>query len=137
MYTCSCLNGYHGDGKPLCLNIDECYADGTFALPHGQYESSAFGNCADSEGSCAYTCHQGYESTDEGRTCTDINECEKTDSNAHQCANHVIDKGGDTCENILNGGEYTCNCDDGYYLDVTVCKVIIFVTVNEELVIMM
>ena len=37
LYTCPCLNGYHGDGKPLCLNIDECYADGTLGMPHGQH----------------------------------------------------------------------------------------------------
>ena len=120
LYTCPCLTGYHGDGKTSCENIDEC--DANLGIPHGQHECSEFADCADSEGSYACTCHQGYESSDEGRTCTDINECEKTDSNAHQCANEVTDKGGASCENVLNGGGYTCNCDDGYYIDGTVCK---------------
>ena len=46
----------------------------------------------------------------------------RTLEDAHQFAYHVTDKGGAEGENIPDGNGYICNCDDGHYLDGTVCK---------------
>ncbi|XP_021378486.1 sushi, von Willebrand factor type A, EGF and pentraxin domain-containing protein 1-like [Mizuhopecten yessoensis] len=76
-----------------CLNKDEC--SGT---------NICVQKCVDNEGSYTCACNDGYMLNSDGRTCSDINECD-------------VNKGGCSQKCNDNAGAYRCSCDQpGYVL---------------------
>ncbi|EDV29248.1 uncharacterized protein TRIADDRAFT_19226, partial [Trichoplax adhaerens] len=96
-YTCgSCPQGYTGDGI-LCSDFDECASSAT---------NNCQQVCVNTVGGYTCDCQSGYQLNSDGRTCTDINECQKSASPCHQNSN---------C--INTAGSYRCQCKNGYIGD--------------------
>ncbi|XP_048340072.1 latent-transforming growth factor beta-binding protein 1 isoform X2 [Sphaerodactylus townsendi] len=96
-YQCvPCRDGFRGwNGK--CHDINEC-----------QYSSLCTnGQCENLEGSFRCLCSQGYQLSQEGDQCEDVNECLQQQQ---LCANGQ-------CRNIA--GSYRCLCGQGYQLSST------------------
>ncbi|XP_065193563.1 adhesion G protein-coupled receptor E2-like [Sycon ciliatum] len=92
--VCNCSRGLVGS---RCEHdVDECLQDGL-----NDCDTSAAAICANTHGSYACECRQGFDGN--GRDCQDINECE---SNAHDCHRHAH------CNNTV--GSYSCACKTGY-----------------------
>lgn len=92
-YTCACPEGFAGDGKTACNDIDEC------ALSLDACDLAA--ECTNSIGGYQCWCPNGYQG--DGFTCDDVDECAQ---NIDAC-----DMAAD-CSNTV--GSYTCDCPDGY-----------------------
>ncbi|GFR16680.1 hemicentin-1 [Trichonephila clavata] len=97
-FSCQCLNGFtlDVDGES-CLDVDECETN--------LAECTSSEECMNTVGSykCLIICRDGYRRSDDDLYCLDINEC---DENLHLCEQ--------TCINSI--GDYSCDCDVGYYL---------------------
>ncbi|XP_039267699.2 uncharacterized protein LOC120342786 [Styela clava] len=104
-FECSCLDGYTGDGKTSCTDIDECAAAGICAN----------GECNNLDGTYECTCSTGFSS--EGKLCVDIDECTLGHGNCHLNAE---------CENTE--GSFTCACKDGFQGDGISCEAAITTT---------
>lgn len=92
-FECVCRSGFvPTDDKKVCQDIDECLED--------KHECSLTANCINTQGSFKCRCKPGFEG--DGRTCTDINEC----SRSNVCSLNEI------CENTI--GSYKCKCKSGY-----------------------
>eukprot|EP01043_Picozoa_sp_COSAG02_P036658 COSAG02_NODE_2700_length_8207_cov_2.292057_3_plen_704_part_00 len=96
-YSCDCVEGWDGD---------ECQEEVNKCERNEDTCDDFFATCEHlGPGTYACTCLTGYTTTDEGRTCTDIDGCV-----ANDC---VVDTSG--CEDKpapLLG--YACSCADGY-----------------------
>jgi alpha-tubulin suppressor-like RCC1 family protein len=93
-YGCVCAAGYtSAPGQLECVDIDECSSGQNDCFP---------GACVDSEGGFTCTCPAGYSG--DGRSCTNINECESV-----TCSGHGV------CQDTP--GSYSCSCDRGYVAD--------------------
>lgn len=93
-YDCVCAAGYvKALSTGECVDIDECTS--------GQNDCFS-GACVDTEGSFMCTCPAGY--TGNGRSCTNVNECETV-----TCSGHGV------CHD--SQGSYSCTCDRGYVAD--------------------
>ncbi|WAR22475.1 FBN1-like protein, partial [Mya arenaria] len=91
--SCQCKTGYTEDEtSDECLDIDECANRST-------HDCEQF--CNNIDGSYECSCLQGFMQN--GRSCTDMNEC----NGAHDCEHQ--------CENI--DGSFKCVCDTGYSLN--------------------
>ena len=101
-FTCTCKNGYSGDGV-TCTDTNEC-ASG------GGNNCSANANCTNNAGSFSCACKNGY--TGDGVTCTDVNECASGGGN--NCSANA------TCANTT--GSFTCTCKNGYSGDGVTCS---------------
>ncbi|OXB70821.1 UNVERIFIED_CONTAM: hypothetical protein H355_002145 [Colinus virginianus] len=103
-YRCSCAEGFTevttASGSIGCNDVNECSS----ASENDCTESTRGGLCHNTVGSYTCSCAEGYNASDDGKTCTDIDECERPDA----CSEHA------TCVNF--GGGYSCNCDGGYRL---------------------
>ncbi|XP_037732235.1 fibulin-1 isoform X1 [Drosophila subpulchrella] len=95
-----CPSGFYRNNRGACVDINECV------------EKNACGNhqrCINTNGHfrCEnlLQCSAGYKSTADGKSCTDIDECE---SGEHNCGENQI------CRN-RNGG-YVCTCPIGHEL---------------------
>ncbi|XP_067950366.1 uncharacterized protein [Watersipora subatra] len=107
-YACSCSSGYtlSSDGT-TCSNVDECSSDVTNDC------DALYGICIDEDKGDSYplgytcSCEAGYVISNDGFTCTDLNECNTADrGNCMQgCSNNI--------------GSYSCYCGSGYSLNAT------------------
>ncbi|XP_077993150.1 uncharacterized protein LOC144447118 [Glandiceps talaboti] len=93
----SCPSGLEGDGIK-CADFDECfegrdYYNGTFCNQE----------CHNTVGSYICSCYPGYEIQPDGKTCLDVDECDRA---IHLCDNAA------TCTNTI--GSYNCTCNAGY-----------------------
>jgi hypothetical protein len=91
-YACQCTAGHAGDN---CQEVVDVCAD-------GDDDCSQYATCTPLEGgthSCS--CFVGYETADDGVTCTDIDECGSV-----PCAN------GGTCSDALLA--FSCDCVGGF-----------------------
>ncbi|XP_077993148.1 uncharacterized protein LOC144447116 [Glandiceps talaboti] len=93
----SCPSGLEGDGIK-CADFDECfegrdYYNGTFCNQE----------CHNTVGSYICSCYPGYEIQPDGKTCVDVDECDR--------AIHLCDIAA-TCTNTI--GSYNCTCNAGY-----------------------
>jgi len=97
-YTCTCQEGYEGDGK-TCTKVSECDASPCHALAR----------CTDTAEGHTCICKDGYDG-DGVSSCSDVNECES----------------GDACDAdaqcINKDGTFVCECDEGYTGDGFSCK---------------
>ena len=100
-YTCTCLDGFDGDGK-TCLDIDECKIENG-----GCNINATCGNQIGGAPSC--TCNAFYEGN--GTTCSDIDECEVNNGGCSADA---------TCGNKI-GGAPSCTCKEGFTGDGKTC----------------
>ncbi|XP_067652542.1 fibrillin-2-like [Haliotis asinina] len=91
-FTCTCNNGYSGDGFN-CTDVNEC------TINNGGCDSNA--RCDNTIGSFTCTCNNGYSG--DGFNCTDINECSTNNGGCDINA---------ACGNTI--GSYTCTCNSGY-----------------------
>jgi hypothetical protein len=90
-YCDPCPNGYERD-RAKCSDIDEC------SLKRDGCEQS----CRNSPGNFSCLCSQGYVLSNNGKNCTDIDECERFTNCQQVCVNSL--------------GSYQCSCSDGYVL---------------------
>ncbi|XP_019849594.1 PREDICTED: IgGFc-binding protein-like [Amphimedon queenslandica] len=92
--TCPpCPSGYTGDGL-ICDDIDECDSSSTSNCSHF---------CNNTIGSYHCTCMPGYELHSDGRSCNEIDECERLLDNCQQ-------------ECMNTDGSFSCSCFDGFLL---------------------
>ena len=89
-YACDCHIGYDGEE---CKNIDECSNENP-CRPHSE--------CKDTDGSFECPCKTGFY--ENGDWCTNINECEKPETNT--CPNNS------NCKDTT--GSYYCECHPGF-----------------------
>ncbi|XP_028398895.1 uncharacterized protein LOC114521039 isoform X22 [Dendronephthya gigantea] len=100
-YTCTCNEGYTGDGKTceeikMCGNQDDC---------------SRFATCTEVwPDSYACVCKEGY--TGDGKTCEEIIICGTPLDDCSEFA---------TCANT-GPGTYSCTCNEGYTGDGKTCE---------------
>jgi hypothetical protein len=99
-FTCTCKEGYAGDGKTSCEDIDEC------DLTNPTHDCHAMATCTNTpSGSFTCTCKEGYAG--DGKTsCEDINECDPANP-THNCLDMA------DCDNTPSGS-FTCTCKEGY-----------------------
>jgi len=96
-FTCTCNNGYKGDGT-TCTDKDECGAD-------GGNNCGPNTNCTNTTGSFSCACKTGYKGTPTSSTgCTDKDECGADGGN--NCGANT------NCTNTT--GSFTCACKTGY-----------------------
>ena len=90
-YECVCEQGFQlsADGA-FCRDINECSDPGMCSR----------GRCVNTEGSFQCLCDSGYKA--EGRTCVDINECDRNPCLGGSCIN--------------TDGAFQCKCDTGFTL---------------------
>ncbi|XP_070546934.1 signal peptide, CUB and EGF-like domain-containing protein 1 isoform X3 [Ptychodera flava] len=92
-FRCSCLNGYHGNGR-VCSDIDECQVNNGGCVHH----------CRNTDGSFHCECKLGFQLHPNERNCIDKDECT---SGEHACQYD--------CINTI--GSYQCTCPDRHYLN--------------------
>lgn len=97
-YECECYKGAELDeidGRPVCIDVDECakgYCQG--------------GECINSPDGFKCTCPPGFDMSNDGKLCTDKDEC----SLSGVCANGM-------CINM--DGTFKCQCKNGFKLSTT------------------
>ncbi len=99
-FTCSCIDGYEGDGFN-CFDTDECA---------GNNSCNGNASCENTVGSYTCVCNEGF--TGDGRTCEDLNEC--TMRPCHLMADCSNSIGSFQCECIepsWNGNGFSCSKD--------------------------
>ncbi|XP_041107834.1 latent-transforming growth factor beta-binding protein 1-like isoform X3 [Polyodon spathula] len=69
-YHCivDCPPGHRQEPNGICVDVDECSVNGTVCGGHGFCENTA--------GSFRCLCDQGFQDSQDGRGCIDVNECE-------------------------------------------------------------
>ncbi|XP_077994412.1 signal peptide, CUB and EGF-like domain-containing protein 3 [Glandiceps talaboti] len=92
-FRCSCLNGYHGNGR-VCSDIDECQVN----------NGGCVHTCRNTDGSFQCVCKNGFQLHTNERNCIDKDECT---SGEHGCQFE--------CVNTI--GSYNCLCPANYYLN--------------------
>uniref|UniRef100_A0A8V0Y2X4 EGF-like domain-containing protein n=1 Tax=Gallus gallus TaxID=9031 RepID=A0A8V0Y2X4_CHICK len=91
----------------LCNGVYDCsdgYDEGVHCrelLPRCQQMNCQYKCAITRNGSKCY-CGDGYETSNDGRSCTDLNECNTYGSCSQMCVN--------------TDGSYTCSCVEGYVL---------------------
>ncbi|CAL9695208.1 unnamed protein product [Knipowitschia caucasica] len=88
---CTCDVGFTISGRDnnICTDIDEC-----LLFPLGQPGRLCVHQCINTPGSFHCFCPQGYDLSTDGRSCSDIDECE---SRLHNCSSEQ------TCVNTYGG----------------------------------
>ncbi|XP_037915598.1 protein kinase C-binding protein NELL1-like isoform X3 [Hermetia illucens] len=105
-YTCTCRQGFQGDGFH-CSDVDECTAARGSAIGnHCRFNTQ----CVNVPGSYRCECLSGYRRLDR-YNCVEIDECASGQHSCHENAN---------CINTQ--GSYHCECKEGYSGDGYDCK---------------
>ena len=94
-YTCTCENGYEGDGF-ICNDINECNLNSTKCPLNSK--------CINYEGGYECNCLDGFRLNSTTQLCEDINECHFNETN--ECQLNSI------CKNTI--GSYRCLCKNGF-----------------------
>ena len=98
-YDCVCVDGFADDGNGECDNINEC---------RDVIGTCRNGECRDTMGGFVCDCNEGYELSDDSKSCNDLNEC----SYHFQCGQpDAVSR----CVNIE--GSYRCICNAGFKLN--------------------
>ncbi|XP_008427208.1 latent-transforming growth factor beta-binding protein 1 isoform X4 [Poecilia reticulata] len=101
-YSCgACPLGFVGQGG-RCIDIDECGLNETRCGPHGY--------CENRLGSFQCLCDQGYQESQDGHACEDVNECELLSSVCGEAE----------CMNV--DGSFLCVCPNGLDYNVMIAK---------------
>ncbi|VDL66338.1 unnamed protein product [Nippostrongylus brasiliensis] len=95
-YECRCKDGFDGDPKRGCSDINECEV--------GTQHCGTHAKCINTIGGYECECLPGFERITEGAGCTDIDECFL--SMCHPAA---------SCSNLV--GSFSCSCPDGFVGD--------------------
>ena len=122
-YRCPCKDGFRGNGKKVCYDINEC-------LDKSHNCDRQKGICLNKKGTFDCSCDFGY--TGDGYSCEDIDECQNKESTCPtdstclntdgsyfcKCTRQACGEFG-TCHNDNKGKAY-CKCDVFYkYYDGT------------------
>ncbi|ELT92839.1 hypothetical protein CAPTEDRAFT_213706, partial [Capitella teleta] len=102
-YRCICDAGYNEDNAATegnCIDINECLGE------RGVNYSVGCHNCINTKGSYMCDCDEGYELHPDGKSCIDLDECDRRLYDIDNCH---------TCVNLIGG--HTCLCNDTYTLD--------------------
>ncbi|XP_041674532.1 fibulin-1 isoform X2 [Drosophila eugracilis] len=94
----NCSSGFHRNNLGACVDTNECVENNPCGNHQRCINTNGYFRC---EG--LLLCSPGYKSTADGKSCTDIDEC---DSGDHNCGE------GQICRN-RNGG-YVCTCPTGH-----------------------
>ena len=77
-FTCNCPSGFWAQEGRICLDVDECDPN------NRQCDDNA--DCFNEVGSHSCACHTGWDTTDGGATCFEVNECDFTGVDAaYEC----------------------------------------------------
>ena len=137
-YSCTCKDGYTGDGYFYpCLWYDECANEYPCAPPEqGGYCEDRAPDAAILPTKYACGCRNGFtpgaEFAKEGRgplSCVDFNECVATNSNGEPLDNCDSEHG--ICTNTV--GSFACACEDGFTGDGKTCTEVPLVLVIDAL----
>lgn len=105
----------NGELTPGCVNIDECAT----GVAHCEHE------CIDLAPGYQCRCNSGFELNQDGRTCSDIDECAlsrsispQAHSHSHTHSHGLNNYDGRVCEQtcVNTIGGYNCGCHKGYRL---------------------
>ncbi|KJE95828.1 TKL protein kinase [Capsaspora owczarzaki ATCC 30864] len=103
-YTCSCNSGYSisnaGRGPSGCTDLDECSTN----------NGNCGQNCNNVPGSYHCSCYDGFRLQGDGKSCSEIDECQEGLDNCD---------GNATCTNTI--GSFECACYAGFVGNSTVC----------------
>ncbi|KJE89046.1 TKL protein kinase [Capsaspora owczarzaki ATCC 30864] len=103
-YTCSCNSGYSinnaGRGPSGCTDLDECSTN----------NGNCGQNCNNVPGSYHCSCYDGFRLQGDGKSCSEIDECQEGLDNCD---------GNATCTNTI--GSFECACFAGFVGNGTVC----------------
>ena len=100
-YTCTCKDGFEGDGK-MCEDLDECV----------MRDCDINAVCHDSYGGYSCVCNQGYTGSGDPGDCADEDECA---IGTHDCHAEA------TCTNTDGGWE--CECVYPFVGNGTFCEI--------------
>ncbi|CAH1121478.1 unnamed protein product [Ceutorhynchus assimilis] len=107
-YACQCDQGFRGDGRLICSDIDECQQEGGLEGHHCHSNT----RCLNTAGSYECECLDGYVRVDRFN-CAELDECS---TGSHKCHSNA------DCVNTR--GSYKCQCKDGYAGDGYTCTAI-------------
>ncbi|KAI6659122.1 Fibrillin-3-like isoform X30 [Oopsacas minuta] len=114
-YICACTEGYGLtliEAEQACHDIDECVQNVTICQEQ---------NCRNTLGSYQCYCSEGFLVSNDGNTCSDVNECSNNPCE-HNCTNTM---GSYLCSCyehfILSNDRHTCQCQSGYKLTADGC----------------
>ncbi|KAL0280085.1 UNVERIFIED_CONTAM: hypothetical protein PYX00_001479 [Menopon gallinae] len=93
----ACTAGYKLDPEGKCTDIDEC-KENTHNCSH---------ECINREGDYECGCPDGFDLSENERTCEDYDECAEDVEPEHNCSQRCINE----------VGSYRCDCYSGYRLD--------------------
>ncbi|XP_004343688.2 tyrosine-protein kinase transforming protein SEA [Capsaspora owczarzaki ATCC 30864] len=103
-YTCACNSGYSinnaGRGPSGCTDLDECSTN----------NGNCGQNCNNVPGSYHCSCYDGFRLQGDGKSCSEIDECQEGLDNCD---------GNATCTNTI--GSFECACYAGFVGNGTVC----------------
>eukprot|EP00794_Sanderia_malayensis_P014521 gene14521-16026_t len=102
-FYCTCRNGFilNNDNK-TCSDVDECSVFKTGPSGTNVTLAGCTQLCHNNFGSFSCSCRTGFKLMQDGKTCTDIDECSGNHGCEHSCLNTV--------------GSYICRCQHGYRL---------------------
>ncbi|PIO63556.1 calcium binding EGF domain protein [Teladorsagia circumcincta] len=114
-YECRCKDGFEGDPRKGCSDVNECLMGTQHCGPHAK--------CINAIGGYECECLPGFERITEGAGCTDIDECFL--SVCHPAA---------SCANLV--GSFSCSCPDGFVGDGMQChETILYPIANDSIVV--
>ena len=96
-FSCECLEGYHGDGRQQCDDVDEC----------NDRQGACVGTnevCSNLPGSFECVCDRGYDRVELNGTysCVNVNECELGRGDCNRTTEVCVDvQGGFRCELVF------------------------------------
>ncbi|KAI6659041.1 hypothetical protein LOD99_14717 [Oopsacas minuta] len=114
-YICACAEGYGLtliEAEQACHDIDECVQNVTICQEQ---------NCRNTLGSYQCYCSEGFLLSNDGNTCSDVNECSNNPCE-YNCTNTM---GSYLCSCyeyfVLSNDRHTCQCQSGYKLTADGC----------------
>ena len=107
------MDGFLGNGKSNCQDIDECDLDKRLA--HNSSLLCTNGICINTIGFYRCECSKGFQLANDSNVCVDIDECEYESCFSKSFIDKSLCYSFGMCKNLI--GTFECECFDGFDYD--------------------